>query len=158
MSGELSDQERTLILQDAEGRRGDFHRALVELEQAIARDATGHLDEWIQEVVSSLEQMLEAIDEHIQLTERPGGLHDEVRGAAPRLSSRIKRLQREHPILRARVEELVALMDKPGIGDRWPLDEARNDIQRLLRMVARHRQSAADLIWEAYHLDIGGVE
>jgi hypothetical protein len=38
------------------------------------------------------------------------------------------------------------------------LAEARNDLQRLLGRLSRHRQLGADLVWEAYNLDIGGIE
>ena len=35
---------------------------------------------------------------------------------------------------------------------------ARDDLQRLLGQIVRHRQSGADLVWEAYNVDIGGTE
>ncbi|HEX7464142.1 MAG TPA: hypothetical protein VF382_04505 [Actinomycetota bacterium] len=141
------------------GRRpGDLQYALVQTEQAVLGTTTGGLDVWTGEVASALGQLQEAIEVHIELAERPGGLNDEIRHKAPRLSSRVKRLQREHPILHARIEELMAFLHRPGVGDKWPPDEARDDIRRLLRMVERHRQSTADVVWEAYHLDIGGVE
>ena len=40
----------------------------------------------------------------------------------------------------------------------WPLDDARDDLQRFIGRVIRHRQRGADLVWEAYNVDIGGVE
>ena len=40
----------------------------------------------------------------------------------------------------------------------WPLDDARDDLQRMLGKVIRHRQKGADLVWEAYNVDIGGPE
>ena len=43
-------------------------------------------------------------------------------------------------------------------GDGWPLDKARDDLQRLIGAVVRHRQKGADLVWEAYNVDIGGTE
>jgi hypothetical protein len=158
MNGESTDEGLTPTLREAGRRRGDLQHALVQAEQAISRAPMGKLDDWTRGVASALEEMRAAIDEHIELTEQPGGLHDEIREKAPRLSSRIERLKREHPILRARAEELLAFLDRPGIGDKWPPDEARDDIRRLLRMIVRHRQSTADVVWEAYHLDIGGVE
>jgi hypothetical protein len=44
------------------------------------------------------------------------------------------------------------------IGDGWPLDTARDDLQRFIGTVIRHRQRGADLVWEAYNVDIGGTE
>ena len=40
----------------------------------------------------------------------------------------------------------------------WPLDNCRDDLQRLLGGIVRHRQHGADLVWEAYNVDIGGPE
>jgi hypothetical protein len=158
MSSGPTDGDFVPTLGESVRRPGDMRHAVVQTEQAIARTATEGLDDWTREVSSALKQMREAIDEHIRLTEGPEGLHDEIRLKAPRLSAQIKRLQRDHPILHARVRELIALLDRPGIGDHWSLDEARSDIRRLLRMAERHSQSTADVVWEAYHLDIGGVE
>jgi hypothetical protein len=44
------------------------------------------------------------------------------------------------------------------IGDAWPLEHARADVQRLLGKMVRHRQLGADLVWEAYSVDIGSVD
>ncbi len=37
------------------------------------------------------------------------------------------------------------------------IDALRDDIQRLLGKIIHHRQHGADLMWEAYNLDIGGT-
>ena len=43
-------------------------------------------------------------------------------------------------------------------GPDWPLEDARDDLQRFIGRVIRHRQKGADLVWEAYNVDIGGTE
>jgi hypothetical protein len=60
--------------------------------------------------------------------------------------------------LRERTQALVAKLQSTEIGPGWPLDEARDDLQRLLGQIVRHRQLGSDLVWEAYNLDIGGIE
>jgi len=40
----------------------------------------------------------------------------------------------------------------------WPVDRVRDDLQRLIGGLVRHRQKGADLVWEAYNVDIGGPE
>jgi hypothetical protein len=158
VSDGAGEDDLTPTLPETCRRRGDFQHALVQTEEAIARSAAGDVHDWTRLVASALEQVREAIDEHVEMIRRPGGVYDEIRERAPRLASRIRRLQREHPIMRARALELIAFLDKPGIGERWPLDEARDDIRHLLSMIERHCQSMTDLVWEAYHRDIGGVE
>jgi hypothetical protein len=151
-------QEPSPTLREVGRRRADLHHALVEVEHAISRAAAGKLPEWTREVSLRLLQLRETIDEHVEVTERPDGLYDEILLRAPRLDAQITRLKQEHPVMRERTEELIARLEKPGIGEEWPLDQARDDIQRLLGMIVRHRQVGADLIWEAYNLDIGGLE
>ena len=54
---------------------------------------------------------------------------------------------------------MLARLEQVEIGGLpWPLDDARDDLQRLIGKVIRHRQKGADLVWEAYNVDIGGPE
>jgi hypothetical protein len=54
--------------------------------------------------------------------------------------------------------DLGAKLETTPVGEVWDLTEARDQLQRLLGRVVRHRQLGADLVWEAYNLDIGGIE
>ena len=101
---------------------------------------------------------LDAIDEHIEVTERPEGLYDEILHRAPRLSSQVDRLRAEHSALRDGTAKLIERLHSTAIGEGWPLEEARDDAQRLLGKIVKHRQQGADLVWGAYNLDIGGIE
>lgn len=151
------DDELSPTLAETARRRADLHGALVEVEQAISRPAIGREPEWTKEVVIRLEALAHAIDEHIEITERQGGLYDEISSTAPHLSGKIDRLRAEHPELRVETHQLVDRLGD-GVGDAWPLNEARDDLQRLLGRIVRHRQLGSDLVWEAYNLDIGGIE
>ena len=52
-----------------------------------------------------------------------------------------------------------ALLENTEIGtDTWQLEQARDDLQRFIGRVIKHRQRGADLVWEAYNVDIGGLE
>ncbi|HEY7660136.1 MAG TPA: hypothetical protein VIC58_06020 [Actinomycetota bacterium] len=145
-------------LADAARRRADLHQALVGVERSISSPATGREAEWAADVVEQLDGMGRAIREHIEVTERDGGLYDEISAKAPRLSTKIDRLRAEHPAMRDGAIQLVARLQTTTVGDAWPLEEARDDLQRYLGRIVRHRQLGADLVWEAYNLDIGGVE
>ena len=126
---------------------------------AISRPAVGREAEWSAQVIERLEALRGAIDEHIEVTERPEGLYDEIAHRAPRLSGKIERLKEEHPAIARRARPaLIAKLESTPVGDAWPLDEARDDLQRLLGKIVRHRQLGADLVWEAYNLDIGGID
>lgn len=151
-------QDVSPALEDARRRRADLHAALVKVEEAISGPAAGRQAEWASQVSERLSVLRDAIDEHIEVTERAGGLYDEIRARAPRLSSAIQRLQEEHPAMRDATTEMIARLDSTPVGDSWPLEQARDDLQRLLGRVVKHRQLGADLVWEAYNLDIGGIE
>ena len=148
----------TQAFEEAARRRADLHHALVDVERAISSPATGRLDAWTGDVVKRLSILLDSIDEHIEVTERTEGLYEEILHRAPRLSSQVDRLRAEHPTLRAATAGLVERLHSTTIGGDWPLDEARDDAQRLLGKIVKHRQRGADLVWEAYNLDIGGIE
>jgi hypothetical protein len=152
------DHELTRAFQEAARRRADLHHALVDVERAISSPAAGRLDTWTGDVVKRLTILLDSIDEHIVVTERPEGLYDEILQRAPRLSSQVDGLRAEHPALRAGTAELIERLHSTAIGQGWSLEEARDDAQRVLGRIVKHRQQGADLVWEAYNLDIGGIE
>jgi hypothetical protein len=152
------EREPTQAFEEAARRRADLHHALVDVERAISSPAAGRLDTWTGDVVKRLSTLLDSIDEHIEVTERPEGLYEEILHLAPRLSPQVDRLRAEHPALRAGTAELIERLHSTAIGLGWPLDEARDDAQRLLGKIVKHRQRGADLVWEAYNLDIGGIE
>jgi hypothetical protein len=152
------DDDLSPTLAETARRRADLHGALIEVEQASSRPAVGREPEWTKEVLLRLESLAHAIDEHIQITEQTEGLYDEISAKAPHLSTKIDALREEHPVLRERSTALIARLQTTPVGPAWPLRDARDDLQRLLGQIVRHRQLGSDLVWEAYNLDIGGIE
>jgi hypothetical protein len=153
------DRERTPTLQEAARRRKTLQEALVALEFATSSPAAGRIPDWTRHVVKEVTAIRDAWDQHVDHTEKPGGLYEEIVGISPRLSGTVDRLRAEHPDITAAVGETLARLEQVEIGGLpWPLDDARDDLQRFIGRVIRHRQKGADLVWEAYNLDIGGPE
>jgi hypothetical protein len=148
----------TPALKEARRRRADLHRALVDVEQAISGPAAGRIREWTDEVTRRLRQLHHALEVHVAVTERPGGLYEEILAQAPRLAGKVRRIGAEHAVLRESVSTLLSRFESTPIGDARPLEEARADVQRLLGKIVRHRQLGADLVWEAYSVDIGSAD
>ena len=148
----------TPALEEARRRRTDLHRALIAVEQTISGPAVGRIREWTDKVAHQLRQLQYALEEHISVTERPGGLYEEIATQAPRLAGKVRRVGAEHPVLRERVSTLLGRFESMPIGDAWPLEDARADVQRLLGRIVQHRQLGADLVWEAYSVDVGSVD
>ena len=150
--------ELTPTLAETARRRADLHHALVGVERAISSPAVPREGAWTKDVAIELRDLREALTEHIEVTEREGGLYEEICQRAPRLSNKIDELRDEHPEIRDAASALIDRLDTDGVGERWARADARDELQRLLGRVVRHRQLGADLVWEAYNLDIGGIE
>jgi hypothetical protein len=149
----------TPALSEAKRRRATLHDALVHLEIAISSPAAGRIPEWTALVTKEMIGVRDAFDQHVLVAEKPGGLYEEIISRAPRLDGTVRRLKGEHPEIGEKVGEMVQRLELATIGGpEWPLDDARDDLQRFIGTVIRHRQKGADLVWEAYNVDIGGTE
>jgi hypothetical protein len=156
----MSERERepTPALAEARRRRADLHNALIEVEDTVSGPAAGRETFWTQEVIAALSRLRVTIEEHIEVTERTDGLYDEVLQRAPRMSGTVERLRSEHPVLRDSTSAMMAKLRTNPVGTTWTLQEAREELQALLGRMMKHRQQGADLVWEAFTMDIGGVE
>jgi len=152
-------EEISQALSEARQRRKTLHDAIVHLEKSISSPAAGRIPDWTASVLKEMTEVRDAFGQHVMVTEKPDGLYDEILERAPRLETNVRRLREEHPEIVQRIDEMIARLEQVEIGeDAWPLEEARDDLQRFTGSVIRHRQRGADLVWEAYNVDIGGVE
>ena len=106
---------------------------------------------WRQRLHRELVQLSRAADDHVAETEAPGGLLSEIVGEAPRLWRETEGLRSEHVMLVgecARVLERVEGLDSPL--------SLRRQVNLLLGRFERHRYRGADLVYEAFEVDIGG--
>jgi hypothetical protein len=155
------DQESRMspALDEARQRRRTLHDSLVRLEEKISSPAAGRMPTWTATVTKGLTEVRDAFDQHVSATEKPDGLYAEILERAPRLEANVQRLKDEHPTIAQSCEAMLSRLDATEIGEgEWPLDQARDDLQRFIGTVIRHRQRGADLVWEAYNVDIGGLE
>ena len=154
-----ADEELSHALNEARQRRQTLHDSIVHLEEAISSPAAGRIPKWTQSVLTEMAEVREAFAQHVIATEKPDGLYDEILERAPRLESNVRRLREEHPEIVKGIDETITRLEHVDIGmDAWPLEKARDDLQRFIGTVIRHRQRGADLVWEAYNVDIGGIE
>lgn len=151
--------KRSAALEEARKRRKTLHDSLVALEVAISSPAAGRIPDWTAVVLKEMTGVRDAFDQHVVVTEKPEGLYEEILGRAPRLEHALTKLKSEHPDITEAITTNVARLEQVQIGGiEWPLDDARDDLQRFIGRVIRHRQKGADLVWEAYNVDIGGPE
>ena len=141
---------------DARHRRADIYQAILALERAAARPAAAREEQWVTGVIEALAQLEREIVDHIESTEGSDGLFAEIIGIAPRLSHNVQLLRDEHPRMLEAAATLKARLTTEPVGDARSVDETRDEIQRVLGRLVKHRQRGADLVWEAYNRDIGG--
>jgi len=143
----------TPALEAAARRRRELHEALVAFEDALSSPVRDRVT-WRAEVADALEALGHAFEDHVSETEASGGLYEEMRDLAPQLGAKAGRLREEHPaITAALVEASASIAVAPA--DEAGADAARDELQRLMGRIVRHRQHGADLVWEAYRVDIG---
>jgi len=148
----------TSALEAAKGQRLSLRRAIAALEEALAitddPDGIGGHDSLPARLTPALERLQEVFAVHVEVTEAPGGLYHEILENAPRLANRVTRFRREHAEitegLRRGIAECSTATDPDAV------QALRDHSVRLFADLVRHRKRGLDLVYEAYHVDIGG--
>ena len=138
-----------------EQRREELYDMMVRLEHVLAAPSGSNLAEWRAELLLKCDEFSVVLEAHISGTEGPDGLFDEISEQSPRLISRIDRLRLEHQHLHDAAEGLRGALGSDPFTDE-AIDAARDPGLVLLTELARHRQHGADLLHEAYWVDVGG--
>ena len=134
-------------------RRAELREAMTELEGALAAAGTGRAVVWGERVHDALLAVADDWGEHVAVTEGPGGLHEAILAQSVRLANGVDALAAEHELIAADIAAAVAASAAP-VGE-WDVDGIRDQAVALLGRLARHRQRGADLIYDAYALDLG---
>jgi hypothetical protein len=143
-------------LQAARARRADLRHVLVDLEASLAAPMANRVGDWAMRVHDTLVDVAAAFERHIAVTEGPGGLFTEVRTAAPRLAKALEQLSDDHArVRREMADKLEVIRDVIASTDRDRARQVRADLVDVLGALTRHRQEGADLVYEAYAVDIG---
>ncbi len=135
-------------IRQARDRRERLYEMLVALEAANAAPVKNRTA-WCANLRETLGEVATVLDEHIAGTEGPAGLFEELLVDHARLHARIGQLQQDHKELTATVEDLMG-----RCADAFEPDDVREDVVRLLGHMTRHRHRGADLLYEAYAVDV----
>jgi hypothetical protein len=157
----------TSALQAAKGQRLSLRRAIDGLEQALtqapASEGGAQTGAWLERLGGALGHLDEVFAVHVQVTEGAGGLYEEIVENAPRLANRVKRCRREHADIGGAIRRGIAeagiasaRLAEREAGDAGEVQALRDHAVRLLADLVRHRKRGLDLVYEAYHVDIGG--
>jgi hypothetical protein len=150
-----SEPHPTPALEVAARHRRELREALVAFEGALASPMRDRVT-WHAEATDALESLDHAFEDHVAATEASGGLYDEMQETSPHLRTKANRLRAEHPAITAALIEAAARLAAPPADDA-DAEAIRDELQRLMGQIVRHRQHGADLVWDAYAIDIGDL-
>jgi hypothetical protein len=138
-----------------EHRRG-VQQACADLEQALARPQAPGPSDWSQAVVAALDELAEAFNRHVAHSEGPEGFLPDITSAAPRLAHAAEEIRREHADILAQIS---VVRDMAAAGrDEGAVQGVRGRSLLLLREISAHRYRGADLVYDAYTVDIEAAD
>lgn len=131
-------------------RRARMHEATRALHRC-SRPPSGDVAAWRAELATAVATIADVVAAHIDETEGPDGLYQElVRETGGRLSASVNRLRREHERSTELLGELQAAMR-----DEADPTTLRAAADRLFAQLEAHRHRGSDLLWQAYGVDTG---
>ena len=159
----MSDEQRPDIdltttndaLDQARVRRSALGDAADLIEDLIARP--GSDPQWTMRVADSLQGLQHAFAAPVDEVESDDGLLPQLLADAPRVANGVHRMEREHVTITDDLDAAARLVASCGGECGTDTVEAiREAVVDVLRAISRHRQKGADLVYEAYNVDIGG--
>lgn len=134
-------------------RRQELYRAMQRLESSLAR-ASGQTD-WADQVRDALSGVDAALHRHVAEIETASGLFAEVVDRAPHLASVVDSLRREHEEM---IEGCKAVLDSMSEDRELDPDRIRGEALKVLGQLAVHRQRGAELLFDAYNIDLSAAD
>lgn len=136
-------------------RREALLGAAASVEAALAAPASD--PRWRDRLGERLATLHATLDEHVTAAEADDGILAQVRDEAPRLSNQVDRLAAEHGTITDATERLIDRLEgAPTDQVAGEAESVREQAVELLAAIVRHRQLGADLLYEAYNVDVGG--
>jgi len=141
-------------LHEVRERRAGLRAAVGRLEAALAAPSRGRATQWAKELAVEIDDLADALELHITITEAPDGLLADVMHTAPNLVPRVERIRHDHTTLRHLVADARASLpdDDDGVA------AARDRVVELLTGVVRHRHLGSELVYDAYNVDIEAAD
>jgi hypothetical protein len=148
-AGPAVEQSDMDLVAMARVKRRSLGETMQALEVSISRAISS--DGWAADVDASVRDLRQAVHDHIGVTEGPNGLLAEIVELAPRLSGESELIKAEHQSLETSLRSLQeALGSSP--------DSIRRKATVVLGRLTLHRQRGADIVYEAYNVDIATAD
>lgn len=138
-------------LEDVQRRRESLHAAMVALEAANSGPADA---DWSAGVLHALEVTSAVLRQHVDTVEADDGLFVKIANDAPHVMPRVETLRHEHADLLARTQSMLETCRAGSCS----ADDLREGVLALVTALSRHRHRGADLIYEAYQVDVSAAD
>ena len=152
---DVQEQNRE-VLDAVRVRRDALYDVVIALERALAAPTSGRLDDWCSLLHNRVQNVRSVLQTHVQETESDGGFFDDVREHAPQLLHAAAQLQAEHAPLLATTDDLERSIDAAADSD--DVIAVRAAGLDLIHRVLEHRHKGAELVYDAYSVDISAAD
>jgi Hemerythrin HHE cation binding domain len=139
-------------------QRAGVRAAAERVERAAASPAHGRTREWCEALAERLSELAAALRHHVEVTEARDGLFTEVIAAAPRLAHATDDLRRDHREIEAAIERAAAKLASSASPDQTTVDDASDATLDLMKRISHHRHLGAELVYDAYQVDIEAAD
>src|SRR5262245_52324392 len=134
-------------LERVEPQRGRLAVALRDYELAVMNTDEG----WDERLGAPLAALRRAFEEHVEFTEGPGGLFDEMlHDDTISVESEVDQLRRDYLVVTVAMDRVDEALASPP-SDPEHLREVASSVSRL---VGRHRRTGAQLLYDVYSVDV----
>lgn len=151
----MTDAERDVATDDNRTQHVRLVFAMHRLEACLGNAAPGRESDWQGEVQNALDLLIAAMKESRECVLRDDGLIEEIKLEKPFLVKRIKNLRAEFDGL---FNQALALQDQikdASETQQIGFADLRQRMSWLLSALRHHQAKEADLVYEAFNVDIG---
>lgn len=128
------------------------------LDRVLAEDGAEDPIAWGHRMRHAARMLFEAVKQHRDATEAPGGALEALAALKPALVRQLERQRREHHELLVKAEELENEVREELAFDRLDVDTHRLAAVILRESLRLHIYRATNLLYEAYFQEEGGEE
>ena len=136
---------RPRAIDRVEPQRGKLAAALQVYELAVMNPEPG----WSDGVGAPLGLLRDAFIEHVDFTEGPGGLFEEMLDEAAEVTSEIDHLRRDHIMVSVAMDRADEALASPPSDE----DHFRELLASVAKLVSAHRRRGQQLLYEVYSVD-----
>ena len=128
--------------------------ALQELEFRAGSPAPGREGQWLGQVLRALDALEEMLAIQHENSAEEGSILSDIQRDQPRLHNRVVQLRRDYRDLHEAVSRLHAQLESTP-PDRLHFADVRQQLDRVATELRYQRAREADLIYEAFNVDLG---